>query len=81
MRLLLSQNGHATLLVRVVERISDDEFLFIVLNGAWHGTYDKGKVYVEIEKGMVFEAEILCDDQEKLKGYYQDVLDKWRSND
>ena len=63
------------LLVAVNEGFDPGDFDFEVINGLWTGQLKDGKVYiggVEIKHARM--VEILCNDQDRLRGDYQDVF-------
>jgi len=79
MRLMLGTKDRPSLLVDVEQEYSPNHFEFWVVNGAWKGTYTNGHVTVwhytpwsELE-----ETEILCDNQDRLRGEYQEVFNNF----
>lgn len=55
-------------------------FDFWVVNGAWEGSYTNGHVTVWYSGGPWTEldkVEILCDNQDRLRGQYQMVFDNF----
>ena len=82
MRLMLGTVDNPSLLVDVEQEYSPTHFEFWVVNGAWKGTYTNGHVTVwhpdepwsELDK-----TEILCDNQDRLRGHYNDVF--WNFHD
>lgn len=86
MRLMLGTNNQPSLLVSVerwpqhhqinqLDFWPDLHFDFWVINGAWNGSYSNSRVLVEhTQKWLDDEFQILCDDQSRLGGDYQDVF-------
>ena len=80
MRLMLGTKDQPSLLVSVDQEYNPTHFEFCVVNGCWHGTYHNGHVTVwhpdqpwtELDK-----TEILCDNQDRLRGEYQDVFNNF----
>lgn len=84
MRLMLGTKDQPSLLVDVEQEKSPTEFDFWVVNGAWQGTYTNGYVtihhpdrpWTELEK-----IEILTDNQDRLRGDYQEVFNNFGDPD
>lgn len=78
MRLMLGTKGQPSLLVDVMQEKSPTEFDFWVVNGAWEGTYTDGHVTVwNPPTGSWSDldtTEILTDNQDRLRGGYNDVF-------
>jgi hypothetical protein len=74
-----------SLLVDIEQEKSSSEFDFWVVNGAWHGTYTNGHITVwDPPTGSWSKLdidEILCDNQDRLRGDYQDVFDNFGNPD
>jgi hypothetical protein len=83
MLLMLGTKDRPSLLVRVEQEYTPTHFEFWVVNGAWKGTYTRGYVTVwhwepwsELSK-----TEILCDNQDRLRGEYQEVFNNFDNVD
>jgi hypothetical protein len=74
-----------SLLVDIEQEKSLSEFDFWVINGAWHGTFTNGHITVwDPPTGSWSKLdidEILCDNQDRLRGDYQDVFDNFGNPD
>jgi hypothetical protein len=85
MRLMLGTVERPSLLVDIEQEKSSSEFDFWVVNGAWHGTYTNGHITVwDPPTGSWSKLdidEILCDNQDRLRGDYQDVFDNFGNPD
>lgn len=82
MRLMLGNNNTPSLLVDVEQEHSTGHFEFWVVNGCWEGTYNNGRITVwhPYEPWSDLDGlEILCDNQDRLRGHYQDVF--WNFHD
>jgi hypothetical protein len=87
MRLMLGFNNIPSLLVNVDGKYSGigeptkTRFDFWVVNGGWEGIYTDGFVTVSHPPSGAFstleKVEILSDNQDRLRGNYQDVFDNW----
>jgi hypothetical protein len=70
-----------SLLVDIEQEKSPTEFDFWVINGAWHGTYTNGHITVwDPPTGSWSKLdidEILCDNQDRLRGDYQEVFNNF----
>lgn len=77
MRLMLGCNGIPSLLVSV-SKYTPTEFNFDVINGAWEGKFTNGYITVfdapSGEFSSLAKHEILCDNQDRLRGEYNDVF-------
>ncbi len=84
MRLMLGTVDKPSLLVDIEQEYSPTHFEFWVVNGAWKGTYTNGYVTVwhpwepwsELDK-----TEILSDNQDRLRGHYQEVFNNFDNPD
>lgn len=84
MRLMLGTKDHPSLLVDVGDGIDRNLFDFWVVNGAWEGTFING--HITIHHGHDYDdystlnrVEILCDDQDRLRGDYNDVFNNFNN--
>lgn len=78
MRLMLGNDGIPCLLVDVAGGYNPKRFSFDVINGAWEGEFVNGYITVYGPPGGDYSSldkkEILCDNQDRLRGDYQDVF-------
>lgn len=85
MRLMLGTEDQPSLLVSVNQEKSPTEFDFWVVNGAWHGAYTNGYVTIYGAPGGAFSSldknEILCNNQARLRGDYQEVFNNFHNVD
>lgn len=84
MRLMIGDENEPRILVEVENWYDPRVFKFWVVNGAWYGTFDNGKVRVEGKYGdgpVTYTAKILCDDQNRLRGDYQTVFNNFSKVD
>jgi hypothetical protein len=85
MRLMLGTKEQPSLLVDIEQEKSPTEFDFWVVNGAWHGTYTNGHITVWDPPAGSWSkldiAEILCDNQDRLQGDYQEVFNNFHNPD
>lgn len=84
MRLMLGNKGQPSLLISVHQEKSPTEFEFWVVNGAWEGTYTNGKVTVwqpDHPWTDLSHTEILSDNQDRLRGDYNDVFNNFDNPD
>ena len=84
MRLMLGTMDYPSLLVDIGQEKSPTEFDFWVVNGAWEGTFYNGYVTVHHPwnpHSSLEKIEILCDNQDRLRGDYQAVFDNFRNPD
>ena len=82
MRLLLGTMDYPSLLVDIGQEKSPTEFDFWVVNGAWEGTFYNGYVTVHHPwnpHSSLEKIEILCDNQDRLRGDYQEVFDNFHN--
>ena len=74
-----------SLLVDIEQEKSSSEFDFWVVNGAWHGTFTNGHITVwDPPTGSWSKLdidEILCDNQDRLRGDYQEVFNNFDNPD
>ena len=81
MRLMLGTVERPSLLVDIEQEKSSSEFDFWVVNGAWHGTFTNGHITVwDPPTGSWSKLdidEILCDNQDRLRGDYQEVFNNF----
>jgi len=81
MRLMLGECGNPSLLVNVDDNYSPERFDFYVVNGCWEGSINKGRLTVHHPSSpwssIEHNIEILSDNQDRLRGNYQDVFDNW----
>jgi hypothetical protein len=85
MRLMLGTKEQPSLLVDIEQEKSPTEFDFWVVNGAWHGTFTNGHITVwDPPTGSWSKLdidEILCNNQDRLQGDYQEVFDNFDNPD
>ena len=85
MRLMLGTKEQPSLLVDIEQEKSPKHFDFWVVNGAWHGTFTNGHITVwDPPTGSWSKldiAEILCDNQDRLQGDYQEVFNNFHNPD
>ena len=85
MRLMLGSKDNPSLLVDVSEDFDLDIFEFWVVNGAWKGKYIDGWITIYGAPGGDFSSldrvEILTDDQDRLRGDYNDVFNNFDNVD
>jgi hypothetical protein len=79
---MLGTKDQPSLLVNIQQEHSTNHFEFWVVNGAWEGTYTNG--YITIHHpwnphSSLEKVEILSDNQDRLRGEYQDVFDNFRN--
>ena len=90
MRLMLGTENDPSLLVRAYIEYGDyNSFDFYVINGAWYGHYTNGFIsiaYEETKRSAYYmdyapdpwttldKVEIICKDQDRLRGDYRDVF-------
>lgn len=78
MRLMLGTQTAPSLLVTVQQERTATDFDFRVVNGLWEGTYTDGHITVWGCPGGDFSSldnvEILTDNQDRLRGEYDDVF-------
>lgn len=82
---MLGTKERPSLLVNIEQEKSPTEFDFWVVNGAWYGTYTNGHITVwDPPSGSwssLMKDEILCDNQDRLRGDYNDVFDNFDNVD
>lgn len=84
MRLMLGTKNKPSLLVEVEQEYLPTHFEFYVVNGGWEGTFNNGHVTVwhpshpwtDLDK-----TEILSDNQDRLRGDYNDVFSNFDNPD
>ncbi len=85
MRLMLGNKERSSLLVDVANDFDLDIFEFWVVNGAWKGKYIDGWITIYGAPGGDFSSldrvEILSDNQDRLRGDYNDVFDNFDNVD
>lgn len=84
MRLMLGTTDQPSLLVDIEQEKSPVEFDFWVVNGAWPGTFTNGHVTVwhpDRPWTKLDKTEILCNNQDRLRGHYQAVFDNFDNPD
>ena len=83
MRLMLGYLGKASLLVDVDSNRHPTRFDFDVINGAWSGTFSDGVIIVDefSREGPIEKFEILCDNQDRLRGDYNEVFSNFDNPD
>jgi hypothetical protein len=84
MRLMLGTTDQPSLLVDIEQEKSPTEFDFWVINGAWFGTFTNGYVTVwhpDRPWTKLDKTEILCNNQDRLRGDYQTVFDNFDNPD
>ena len=82
MRLMLGYGSQPSLLISIEQEYDPAHFEFWVINGAWKGTFTDGYITVwhpwEPWSGLE-KIEILCNNQDRLRGEYQDVFDNFHN--
>jgi len=82
---MLGNVDRPSLLVEIEQEKSPTEFDFWVVNGAWRGTYTNGHITVwDPPSGSWSNLdinEILCDNQDRLRGDYQEVFNNFSNPD
>lgn len=85
MRLMLGTTDQPSLLVELEQKKSPTEFDFWVVNGAWRGTFYNGYTTVwDCPSGdfsSLEKIEILSDNQDRLRGDYQEVFNNFDDPD
>ena len=78
MRLMLGTKDNPKLLITIEQEKSLTEFDFWVVNGAWRGVFTNGYITILGCPGGNFSSldsnEILCDNQDRLRGDYETVF-------
>ena len=82
MRVMLGKDTEPSLLVDVEGDNYPTQFKFWVVNGAWEGSFNNGHITVNAFPNDVHQyVEILCDNQDRLCGEYQDVFENFDNPD
>lgn len=87
MRLMLGTMDSPELLVEVDNKFNPTDFKFLVINGNWNGHFKNGDIFVvsrdsdEPTSTCPYKAIILTDNQDRLRGHYQDVFDNFDNLD
>lgn len=80
MRLMLGKDV-PSLLVDVVNTYNPTDFKFDVVNGGWSGRFVEGTVHVD-DRGDSFDGvSILSDNQDRLRGEYDEVFNNFDNPD
>lgn len=83
MRLMLGHTGlgQPSLLVDVMSDYDPSNFNFFVVNGLWYGSFHDGDIRVndKYNHDVVANCEILCSDQDRLRGNYNDVFNNFHN--
>ena len=78
MRLMLGTKDCPSLLIELEQEMSPTHFDFWVVNGAWQGVFTGGYITVlDCPSGdfsSLEKTEILCDNQDRLRGDYDTVF-------
>ncbi len=78
MRLMLGTKNEPSLLIDIQQEYSSTHFDFWVINGSWEGTFYNGYITIHHPHNPwsdLDKMEILCDNQDRLRGNYQDVFE------
>ena len=84
MRLMLGTLDQPSLLIDIEQEKSPTEFEFYVVNGAWAGTFYNGYVTIwhpDRPWTNLDKTEILCNNQDRLRGDYQEVFNNFGNPD
>ena len=84
MRLMLGTKDCPSLLVDIMQEHSAAHFDFWVVNGAWAGTFYNGYVTIwhpDRPWTNLDMTDILSDNQDRLRGDYQEVFDNFHNPD
>ena len=85
MRLMLGTDNQPSLLVEVQQELSKDNFNFWVVNGAWSGQFQNGCISVfgcpSGDFSSLEPINILTENQDRLRGDYQDVFNNFYNID
>ncbi len=81
-RLMLGTSYNDPSLLVEVQETGNGSFKFWVVNGAWEGEFiyhepmilGCGDVYIDYTKEVIKDVVILCDDQDQLRGGYENVF-------
>lgn len=82
MRLMLGTTQGTPALLVETQSHDRQHFNFWVVNGDWKGSYNNGFITVYCPFGdytSLVKDEILCDNQDRLRGNYQDVFNNFVS--
>ena len=82
MRLMLGTKDNPSLLVELEQEHSPTHFEFYVVNGAWAGTFYNGYVTIwhpDRPWTNLDMTDILSDNQDRLRGDYQEVFDNFHN--
>jgi hypothetical protein len=75
---MLGTEGEPSLLVTVLHEYEPSYFKFYVVNGSWEGVFTDGHVTVHMPHGGDYSdlgtTEILCSNQDRLRGDYNTVF-------
>ena len=78
---MLGTKDRPSLLVDIEQEHSPTHFEFWVVNGAWEGTFYNGHVTVygcpSGDYSSLDKVEVLTDNQDRLRGDYQDVFNNF----
>ena len=81
---MLGSTDCPSLLIELEQEKSPTEFEFWVVNGAWYGTFTNGHITVwhpDRPWTELSKTEILCDNQDRLRGNYQEVFNNFDNPD
>jgi hypothetical protein len=82
---MLGSTDCPSLLIELEQEKSPTEFDFWVINGHWSGTFTTGHITVwDCPTGdfsSLEKIEVLTDNQDRLRGDYQDVFDNFGNPD
>ena len=82
MRLMIGTNGEPRLLVEVQDNYDPNNFKFLVINGQWEGQFNNGDIAVYGDEEHAFPGnEILTDNQDRLRGDYNEVFHHFDNKD
>ena len=84
MRFMLGTKDQPSLLVNIHQEHSPTNFEFWVVNGAWEGTFKDGYITVHHPwnpHSSLEKVEILSNNQDRLRGEYQEVFDNFHNPD
>lgn len=83
--MLNTVNGEPSLLVDVDDNYDPKDFTFWVINGAWRGKFVNGNMSVNDKYDSVCTfcrgMTISCDNQDRLRGDYQEVFNNFDNVD
>jgi hypothetical protein len=75
--MLDSGDGEPNLLVTITKEHASDHFDFTVINGGWDGVFNHGRITVWSPEAFSLidcRANIICDNQDRLRGEYDAVF-------